>query len=158
MSTKPTGRVKLLAAFEAATRDASGQGVLYSQAVADRLGLNPTDLECLGLVMRGPVTAGALAQASGLTTGAITGVIDRLERAGYARRGRDPADRRKVIVSATPRAARRVEPLFAPMRDAMAVAMKGYTDSQLALLIDFQTRANAAATAALVALRGPVTP
>lgn len=157
MSTKP-GRARLLAAFEAAARDASGQGVIYSQAVAERLGLNATDLECLGLVMRAPVTAGALAEASGLTTGAITGVVDRLEAAGYARRGRDPADRRKVIVSATPRAARRVEPLFAPMRDAMAAVMKPYTDDQLALLVDYQVRANAAALAALASLRAKLRP
>jgi hypothetical protein len=57
--------------------DASGQGVMYSQAVAQRLGINSTDLECLDhIVLRGPLTAGALAEATGLTTGAITGVID----------------------------------------------------------------------------------
>jgi DNA-binding MarR family transcriptional regulator len=60
--------------------DASGQGVMYSQAVAQRLGINSTDLECLDhIVLRGPLIAGALAEATGLTTGAITGVIDRLE-------------------------------------------------------------------------------
>jgi DNA-binding MarR family transcriptional regulator len=73
---------------------------LFQQVAADRLGLNRTDLTVLSLLdARGPLTAGQLAEATGLTTGAVTGVADRLEKAGYARREPDPDDRRRVIVT-----------------------------------------------------------
>src|SRR3974377_2038020 len=89
MSSKTKKRRQLEAALNAAMRDASGQGVLYSQAVAGRLGMNSTDLECLDHILRGPVTAGRLASLTGLTTGAITGVIDRVERGGVVQRQRE---------------------------------------------------------------------
>src|SRR4030081_3058399 len=109
MSTGKMSRHELIAALNRALRDASGQGVLYSQTVAERLGINSTDLECLDcVVLRGPLTAGELAEATGLTTGAITGVIDRLERAGFARRESDGNDRRKVLVRALPAVERRI--------------------------------------------------
>src|SRR5258706_15395621 len=94
-------------------RDVSGQGVLYSQAVAERLGMNSTDLECLDHISRGPLTAGRLAELTGLTTGAITGVIDRLERAGLARGERGAHDRRKTRGRTRPAPPERVPPLFA---------------------------------------------
>src|SRR6266581_7672060 len=77
----------------------ANQTVLYTQAVAEQVGLNLTDLSCTGiLTVEGPVTAGRLAELTGLTTGAITGAIDRMERAGYVRRESDPNDRRRVVV------------------------------------------------------------
>ena len=77
----------------------------YDQAVADAIGLNRTDMRCLDVISReGRVPAGRLAAETGLTTGAITTVLDRLERAGYARRVRDPDDRRRVLVELTPEA------------------------------------------------------
>lgn len=146
-------RRELIAALNAAMRDTSGQGVLYSQAVAQRLGINSTDLECLDLVvLRGPLTAGALAEATGLTTGAITGVIDRLERAGFARRARDAVDRRKVLVRALPAVAERVAPLFEPMQRAAMAALSSYREEELALLLDFLNRAREAALAAMAEL------
>src|SRR6476646_8828676 len=99
------GRTKLIAKLNFAMREASGLGVVFSDVVAERLGVNHTDLECLDvIVMRDRVTAGDLAKATGLTTGAVTGIIDRLEKAGLARRSRDPDDRRKVYVSVLPAA------------------------------------------------------
>ena len=116
---RPMNRPSLLEALMGALRDVSGQSVVYSQAVAARLGVNSTDLECLGhITARGPITAGGLAEATGLTSGAITGVIDRLERAGYAVRQADPGDRRKVLVRASPAVQARIAPLFAPMARA----------------------------------------
>jgi DNA-binding MarR family transcriptional regulator len=151
-------RDELVAALNRALRDASGQGVLYSQAVAERLGINSTDLECLDtIVMRGPVTAGELARATGLTTGAITGVIDRLDRAGLAKREHDGADRRKVLVRALPSVERRVMPLFEPMERAALSALSGYDDKELALLLDFCRRAHEAAVAAMSTLRTETT-
>jgi DNA-binding MarR family transcriptional regulator len=149
MSSKTKRRRELEAALNAAMRDASGQGVLYSQAVAERLGMNSTDLECLDHIMRGPVTAGRLAQLTGLTTGAITGVIDRLERAGMARRERDAHDRRKTLVHVLPAASQRVAPLFGPMERAATAVLSKYSDDELGLLLDFMARARDAALAAM---------
>src|SRR5580658_8782937 len=118
-------------ALGAGLRELSGLGVLYSHAVAARLDLAPTDLECLGYLADGPVTAGALAEATRLTTGAITGVIDRLERAGLAKRESDPTDRRRVLVRATPSSQARVAPLYAPMQRAALAAPEGYSEADL---------------------------
>ncbi len=135
-------------------RETSGLGVLHSQMIAERLGVNPTDLECLDLiVMRGPVTAGDLARATGLTTGAITGVIDRLERAGFAAREPDPADRRKVRVRALPAIAESLGPLFQPMAEATAAVLATYDEAQLAFALEFMTRLNEAAVRAIAVLR-----
>jgi DNA-binding MarR family transcriptional regulator len=154
MSTGKMSRHELIAALNRALRDASGQGVLYSQTVAERLGINSTDLECLDcVVLRGPLTAGELAEATGLTTGAITGVIDRLERAGFARRESDGNDRRKVLVRALPAVERRIMPLFQPMQRATMAALSDYNDKELALLLDFLVRGRDAAVAAMSELR-----
>jgi len=74
--------------------------ILQGLRASDALSLAPTDLVCMCLLqLNGPATAGWLAEMTGLTTGAVTGMVDRLERAGYARRKRDPHDRRRVIVT-----------------------------------------------------------
>ena len=155
MSIKPKkSRQELAATLNRAMRDASAKGVLYSQTVAEQLGVNSTDLECLDFIaLRGPLTAGELAEAAGLTTGAITGVVDRLEEAGFARRKRDSNDRRKVLVALQPAVERRIMPLFRPMERAAASALSVYGDRELALLLDFFERSSAAATKALAELR-----
>ena len=88
-----------------------------------------------------------------MTTGAITGVVDRLEQAGFARRERDRNDRRKVLVALQPAVERRIMPLFRPMERAAASALSVYGDRELALLLDFFERSSAAATTALAELR-----
>jgi DNA-binding MarR family transcriptional regulator len=154
MAKKRPNRRELQAALDAAMRDVSGHGVLYSQAVASHLGVNSTDLECLDhVVQRGPLTAGELARLTGLTTGAITGVIDRLERAGYARRTRIASDRRKVGVEVAPNGIETIVPLYEPMRRAALRALSHYRGAELELLLDFLIRARDAAVAALVELQ-----
>jgi len=153
MSRKTKKRQQLEAALNTAMRDASGQGVLYSQSVAGRLGMNSTDLECLDHILRGPVTAGRLAELTGLTTGAITGVIDRLERIGLARRESDPDDRRKTVVRALPTVLERIAPLFEPMERAAMGVLSKYRDDELALILNFLTRARDAALTAMSELR-----
>lgn len=142
-----------MAALEAALREVSGLGVLFSNAAADRLGLNPTDMECLGYLADGPQSAGSLAAATGLTTGAITGVIDRLERAGFARREPDPNDRRKVLVRETDEGRARAAPIFAPMAEASARALAGYSEVELTLLLGFLEKSREAGLSALAQLR-----
>ncbi|MFY9933494.1 MAG: MarR family transcriptional regulator [Streptosporangiaceae bacterium] len=113
---------------------------LLGQRAAERIGINVTDLNCLNIVaFGGPMTAGDLARATGLTTASITGVIDRLEDGGYVRRERDPADRRRVIVTlnAGP-ALSEVGHTFGPLVMAWQQAAAGYSDEELRLLVGFQ--------------------
>jgi DNA-binding MarR family transcriptional regulator len=143
MSSPPTDRAATMAALDRSLRESSGLGVLFSQAVADRVGLNPTDLESLDILARhGPMTAGRLAALTGLTTGAITGLIDRLERRGYARREPHPTDRRSVIVRPLlEQAEREISPAYAGMSLATQELLSRYSDKQLAVILDFLTRA-----------------
>ncbi|RPH37298.1 MarR family transcriptional regulator [bacterium] len=96
----------------------STHAVMRSQIIAEKLGINPTDLESIEVLLReGKITAGRLAQETGLTTGAITGVIDRLVRAGYAAREEDPGDRRKVLVALN---VKRVEEDVVPLYESIS--------------------------------------
>src|SRR3954447_16148383 len=101
--SRPKARAALMEQLEHAVRKSSALGVIFGQAVAERAGISSSDLECLDFLnLEGRVTAGRLAELTGLTTGAITGVVDRLERAGYVRRERDESDRRKVFITTVP--------------------------------------------------------
>ena len=141
-------RDELMAALNRALRNVSGQAVLFSQALAERLGLSSSDLECLDVILlNGPMTAGDIARASGLTSGAITGVIDRLEKAGYVKRQADPDDRRKVMVTALPSIEDRARSATQPMEDANRTLLAGYDDKALALILDFMERSHDAALA-----------
>jgi DNA-binding MarR family transcriptional regulator len=136
-------RAAIMAAMEAATKTLSAQNLALSQAIAERLGISASDLECLTLARAAGetgVTAGDLAAATALTSGAITGVIDRLERARLVRRGGDAKDRRKVIVRPTACTEQQVPPLFEPIHRAMTAMWESYSDSQLELILDFLTR------------------
>ena len=135
-------RADLMAALERALRQISAQSVLISDTIAGRVGLNSTDLECLDLLfLAGPTTAGRLAAHTGLTTGAMTAVLDRLERARFVRRRRDADDRRRVLVEVLPRAIDRMQPFYAPLASAMSRLHATYGDRELALIVDYLSRA-----------------
>ena len=142
MSRVSAARAKLLSDLDREFRQASGLGVVFSQAVADRVGITGSDLECLDFIgLRGGVaSAGELAEATGLTTGAVTGMIDRLEKAGFARRERDVEDRRKVLVRLLPTAEKRIAPIYFSLQQAMQELLSHYSDEQLALLHDFAAK------------------
>jgi DNA-binding MarR family transcriptional regulator len=124
-------------------RNVSGQSVLYSQAAADRLGINSTDFECLGLLQQhGPMTAGRLAELTGLTTGAITGVVDRLEKAEFVQRKDDPNDRRRVIITILPGREAEAVALTGAMQSAASALYDHFTDEQLDVILDFLRRGN----------------
>jgi len=111
---------------------------IADQVVADHLGLNRTDTRCLDIIERlDGVSAGRLASEAGLSTGAVTTVIDRLERAGYARRVADTNDRRRVLVELTPGARQILRDLFAPLMDDTMRQLSGYDDDQVGLVRDF---------------------
>jgi len=110
----------------------------FDQAVADALGLNRSDMRCLDTIEReGPVPAGRLAEATGLTSGAITTVLDRLERAGYARRVRDAGDRRRVLVELTAQTREHMYGFFEPHIALSERLYLRYTQEQLELLLEF---------------------
>ena len=135
-------------------RKSSAGAVLISQAVADAVGLNPTDIECLDiLVDTGPVPAGRLAELTGLTTGAITGLIDRLENHGYVRRVQDPGDRRRVIVQPVYEKLEEIKPLYAWLTQRMNEVYAGYTTEQLAVIAGFMATANEVGQEAVARLR-----
>src|SRR6266511_3008142 len=107
-------------------------------AASQVFGLNRTDLRCMGLLFtRGPLTAGQLAEATDLSPGAMTTVLDRLERAGLAHRLADPDDRRRVLVDITPDARDQGERLYGPMRDEGVARLLRYSDQELRLIRDF---------------------
>jgi DNA-binding MarR family transcriptional regulator len=119
--------------------------VLLHHAIASRSGINVTDMQCINLLqLRGPMTPGQLADAMFLTTGgAITAVIDRLEKAGMVRRRRDQEDRRRVIVEVVEGASvAELGRRFQPVAEGYAKLLDGYTDEQLSLLLDYLTRTN----------------
>jgi DNA-binding MarR family transcriptional regulator len=109
----------------------------YDELVASRLGINRSDLRCLDLLHQSEtMTAGQLAAGSGLTSGATTRMLDRLEKAGYLRRRSDSGDRRRVLVALTPRARALAGELYGSLEDA-AAGLSRYSPDQLALLREF---------------------
>jgi DNA-binding MarR family transcriptional regulator len=108
------------------------------QSVADLMGVNRTDARCLDVLdQRGRLTAGQLAEASGLTTGAVTAMLDRLERAGFVRRLRDKDDRRRVLVEITPDARRKGHELFKSHIEKWPRLSERYSDEEIALMLEF---------------------
>src|SRR5262245_59257912 len=99
------------------------------EAVADRLGLNRTDLRCLSVLSQaGAITAGELAEATGLTRGAMTTALDRIERAGFVRRAKNQNDRRSVRVEMTDRAIREVQALYGPLAQEGGRSLQKYAE------------------------------
>ena len=139
MPPTPTKRRELLQELSRNLgRELSARTILFHQAIAERLGLNATDHKCLDIARRAEaMTAGELAGLTGLTTGAITGVIDRLERAGFVCRVRDANDRRRVVIQPIPERARDIAPLFESLDVAWRALCDGYSDRELALINRF---------------------
>ncbi|MGV9629863.1 MarR family winged helix-turn-helix transcriptional regulator [Streptomyces sp. NPDC003487] len=143
MSTPHPRRADLIAAIEDAVRDNGARGQLLHQAIAERFGLNPTDMKCVDLARSEPrLTAGRLAEITGMSTSATTAVLDRMEKAGFIERVRDPADRRRVIVVSTGRREQELAAAFAPLKDVMTAVLESYDDDQLGLIAQFTQRVN----------------
>ncbi|GAB3208117.1 MarR family winged helix-turn-helix transcriptional regulator [Marinactinospora thermotolerans] len=127
----PSELPEVYGAIEKGGRRLSVGLIRLLHSMAGQFGLNPTDMQCWSLLqVNGPMTPGRLAHLTGLTSGAITAVIDRLERSGYVRRERHPDDRRKIMVAIRkdhqPPAASLIG-----LRDAMVTMHSGYSDEEL---------------------------
>jgi DNA-binding MarR family transcriptional regulator len=113
--------------------------VLFNSAVAAKVGLAPSDSQFLTLLTTyGPMTAGELARRSGMSTGTVTGVVDRLENQGLVTRERDSADRRKVVVTPVPEAVgSRLAPHYAAQAESLRAVLRGRTASELEVISAF---------------------
>ncbi len=124
-------------------REISTETIMFHQAIADVLGLHITDHKVLDFIYRyGPMPAGRLSELTSLTTGAVTGIIDRLEKAGYVRRVNDPKDRRRTIIELTrnKKLQRKLEDIFTPLSMRMHKVLSSYSDNELALLFNVLTK------------------
>lgn len=122
-----------------AARESASATLFFHQAIANRLNLNVTDLKCAEIVSRrGEVSAGELAELCGLTSGAATTMLDRLESHGFVRRERDHVDRRRVLVKPIedPERDARLVQLFAPLNAAMLELCEHYSEDQLRTVLD----------------------
>ncbi|MEV6423957.1 MarR family transcriptional regulator [Streptomyces sp. NPDC051662] len=120
--------------------------IVGQQEFARNLGLSVTDLICFAYVLEAgdsPVTAGDLAGRAHVTTGAVTGIVNRLERGGLVTRQPDPTDRRRVRITAVPAAAERVRAVYGPYYALLAELLADYTADEIAVLADWFTRAGA---------------
>jgi DNA-binding MarR family transcriptional regulator len=123
-------------------RELSARTVMFHEAIAQSIGLSASEHKCLDILSRagGPVTAGQLAELTGLTTGAITGIVDRLEVAGYVRRERLQSDRRKVLIHPQPILQEEFLSAFYELGQAVQDAVAHYDRQQLDVIRDFLLR------------------
>jgi DNA-binding MarR family transcriptional regulator len=145
MNAAAARRAELSAALLAAGRSLGNSSSMLLAACADRLGLHSTDWGCVLLLdeaLPEPLTAGQLAELRGLTTGAVTGVLDRLESAGFVRRERDAVDRRRVIVRLVPEAMAGIRPMFDGLVSDMLALHGNYSDDELTVFVDMLTRSS----------------
>lgn len=138
-------REQLLELFNEELRNFSTETIMFHQNVAERLGLNSTDHKCLDIILRNyPMTAGKLAEMTGFTTGTVTGVIDRLEKASYVFRDKDPNDRRRVIINVhLQKVENEILPLFASFSQSMRELFEKYNDQEIKFLFSFVARSRA---------------
>ena len=140
MSTPPSAGAQRSELIRAAGLEARLQQNAYDRfedAAADFFGVNRTAMRCMEVLDRtGQLTAGEIARQTGLTSGAATALLDRLERAGYLRRLRDPTDRRRILVELTDRARAATRAVYGPLAQAMT-QFERYTDAELELIADF---------------------
>jgi DNA-binding MarR family transcriptional regulator len=141
--TRTSRRAELLDQLEMAGRASSVATVMFHTAVAARQGLSASEEKALDLLERsGPLTAGELARQSGLAPASVTGLINRLEHKGFARRIQNPGDRRSILVEVdVERLYARVAPLFADWARSLQELYAGYSDEQLEVILHFLTEA-----------------
>lgn len=153
MSREPSE--ELVTEIRAAMRGLFRASDNLTAAVAERIGVNLTDMQCMEMLDRnGSMTAGQIADAIGLTSGAVTTLIDRLEAAGYVRRLHDTADRRRVVVGLTDDMHKMCDPLFAGILKASDDMLSRFSPDQLTFLRDFLCRGREITEEAARAVRG----
>jgi DNA-binding MarR family transcriptional regulator len=133
-------RQELISQLSEATQLVGNRTVLFTHVIADHIGLSATEFECLDFLQAcGPVPVGRLAELTGLTSGAVTGLVDRLEKAGFVRRRPDPGDRRKVIVEVVPQdgALEKVRRLYEPVSAGFNDMVTRYSDDDIEVITKY---------------------
>lgn len=139
-ATKKSGRQQLLNKLWDLGRVMSTQTVFLHQAIAQSVGLNATDTKCIDLILRSPdetITAGRLSEITGLTTGAITHILDRLEKRRFIERVRDTHDRRKVFIRVCPETLKPLFPKYEAIGKAYMALAEQYGDRELELISSY---------------------
>jgi DNA-binding MarR family transcriptional regulator len=117
--------------------------ILYNQQVADRVGLRLTDMQCINVLdLMGPSTPGELARSTGLTTGGVTVMLDRLEKSGYVKREPNPRDRRSVLVRLNPAKLKKVNAFYGEINERMAGLLDDTPEPELRSVIDLFAKMN----------------
>lgn len=145
MSTENLPRKQLMEKLHEELRNFSTDTIMFHQNIAEKISLNSTDHKCLDMILRNyPMTAGKLSELTGFTTGTVTGVLDRLEKAGYVYRDKDPEDRRRVVIQIhLEKVEREIRPLFASFSQAMTELFETYDNREIGVLFDFVVRSRA---------------
>lgn len=134
-------RRRLGTQIKAALRELSNQISLLNHQVSARVEMKDIDLDCLDLLSQaGAMSPGELARRAGLHPATMTGIIDRLERGGWVGRGRDPKDRRAVIVTPVRERNGQLYGLYSGMNGSLDEIIADYDEAQLAFLADFLRR------------------
>ncbi|ATU91484.1 MarR family winged helix-turn-helix transcriptional regulator [Phyllobacterium zundukense] len=140
-------------------RRMGAQSVMMSHVIAARFGLHTTDLECLDLINMGKqTTAGELAKATGLTSGAMTALLDRLEKAGYINRIHDSADRRRIHISVREDAIEPIKAVYEPIGSQMAELWSNFTIDELKVIARFLESSTDLGIACTEEIRSATTP
>jgi DNA-binding MarR family transcriptional regulator len=150
----PLNRDELCAAVIRASANNSTLAVFFHAAIAEQVGLGATDEKALFLLRgMGALTAGEIAQHTGLTTASVTNLIDRLERKGFVQRVRDLNDRRRVIVQPNMARLAELDQVFSQAVGTFDQVLESYDDAQLATIADFLDRASAYSRNVIAALQ-----
>ncbi|MEV0399541.1 MarR family transcriptional regulator [Actinoallomurus sp. NPDC050550] len=138
-----SNRAELLARVVGESQRHYAAYTLFNQAMADRIGLHPTDVQCIALLdlEPGPVTTGEIARLTGLASGSASRLVDRLEKAGFVQRQPDPNDRRRALVALAPDAAARISEAWETPGKAFGTVLERYTDEQLEIIADYLRQA-----------------
>ena len=156
MSTPESEIEQRVAAIVRASAELSARRSAFTQVVAERFGLAPTDIECLGLLAaEGAMPVGRLGELTALTTGATTRMVDRLEQAGYVRRVADPADRRRVIVEPAIERTVAISKAFDPLDAAVRAALDPATPAEVEAIHAFLDATVAGSRDAIALMRSP---
>src|ERR1700739_5025374 len=117
--------------------------ILYNQQVADRVGLRLPDMQCINVLeLMGPSTPGELARSTGLTTGGVTVMLDRLEKGGYVKRVPNPRDRRSVLVRLNPTKLKKMQALYGEINERMAPLLDDTPEAELRSVVNLLSKMN----------------
>jgi DNA-binding MarR family transcriptional regulator len=139
------GRKEVIESLTLAVRRSIAGAILFNQKIADEVGINLRDLQVIHLLqLHGPSQPRDLARWAFVTTGGMTVVLDRLEKAGYVKREPNPADRRSCIVNLIPESLRKFANAYRSKAELLAGVASQYSDRDLRVLVSFYEQLNLA--------------